>query len=686
MYISSLKLNNFCGFRNLELTFSEGLNTIIGENNAGKSSIIRALGILFSNANFSRKLSINDICHSIEFELLREVPPMVSIVVILKESSQGNREEENDILLVSEWLTRINSPYEAQLTYQYFLPDSEKDNYQRMVASFTEASVNNFWKRLETEFLPKYVYKLYEGNPEFQHPVNRDSLERFDFQFLTAIRDVEKNMYSGRNTLLRDVIDFYMDYDIKTDQNLDEREKQESININKTEFENKSKPLFESLQKRMELGKEEMLKYASTTGASIHDGMSPDFEGDLSESDLYSELKLIVRNKTGISLPVLSNGLGYNNLIYISLLLSVMQRNASKEILGDNQKLFPILAIEEPEAHLHPNLQYSFLQFLSENCNTQVRQAFITTHSPNITAAVALESINVISKENGIPICCYPSKVFSPHVAEDITSKNFIKRFLDVTKANIFFARKIIFIEGIAEELLLATFAKKIGLNLVDNNIAVVNVNGRYFQHFLKLFDPNREGYLPCKVACVTDRDPIRKKKGDANARWKTCSPLLLDADDDHYEYEACSNLAVNNMPDCKNIRIFSQDEGSTFEYEFILSNSKRIEFITESVGNSKEISEMMKAKSIDEAIVAMKSNTQNKEIIEACMKSKISEQDKIRHLIAGRFLSSIAKGRYAQELENILNMNDKDGNLPEYEIPSYLNNAIEWICNDNNT
>ena len=62
-----------------------------------------------------------------------------------------------------------------------------------------------------------------------------------------------------------------------------------------------------------------------------------------------------------------------------------MQKDASGEYLGSNAKVFSILAIEEPEAHLHPSMQYKFLQFLKENKDSNVNQIFITSHSPNIT-------------------------------------------------------------------------------------------------------------------------------------------------------------------------------------------------------------------------------------------------------------------------------------------------------------
>lgn len=115
----------------------------------------------------------------------------------------------------------------------------------------------------------------------------------------------------------------------------------------------------------MTQGEEQILKYVKNTGAGI-DNSKPVFEGEILDNELYSALRLIVEKETGVKLPATSNGLGYNNLIFISLLLSKMQKDSSGEYLGSNSKVFSILAIEEPEAHLHPSMQYKFLQFLKE--------------------------------------------------------------------------------------------------------------------------------------------------------------------------------------------------------------------------------------------------------------------------------------------------------------------------------
>ena len=128
-------------------------------------------------------------------------------------------------------------------------------------------------------------------------------------------------------------------------------------------FSTHSSQLIKNIQERLDSGNQEILSYIEEIGAS-YDKSTPDFEGQLSESEIYMVLQLIVRQTTGMSIPITHNGLGYNNLIFMALLLSKMQADSDGEFLGSNAKVFPILAIEEPEAHLHPTMQNEFIKFL----------------------------------------------------------------------------------------------------------------------------------------------------------------------------------------------------------------------------------------------------------------------------------------------------------------------------------
>ncbi len=307
---------------------------------------------------------------------------------------------------------------------------------------------------------------------------------------------------------------------------------------------------------------------------------------------MFSALRLIVEYETGIKIkiPATHNGLGYNNLIFMSLLLAKMQVDSNGDYLGSNAKVFPILAIEEPEAHLHPAMQYKFLQFLKANReNNKVRQIFISTHSTHITSAVSLDEIICLHNENGETLVGYPGKVF----LSDEKSKKYVQRFLDATKSDMLFAQKVILVEGLAEQLLISIFAKYLSKPLEDNHIAVINVGGRYFNHFLHLFD-NSKLAIHKKVACLTDRDPERKDK--SGSKFNKCYPFEYNQDATNYDYKDNATNLIERYENHSNIRFFSQDknQGKTFEYDLILHNSTLELLITDSMCNKAEIKELM--------------------------------------------------------------------------------------------
>lgn len=686
MYISELTISNFRSFnKKTTLNFNDGINVIIGQNNAGKTTVIKALDILFNNSS-SKRLNINDFNRSAPIEELKVCPPKIYISAKLQES-ENEGEYSDELVTVATWLTTLNKPYEATITYEYFLPEKEVAEYTNLMKKISTEDINHYWKAIEHNFLKKYVHRVYVGNPEFKNSVQNDEINRFDFQFLTAIRDVERDLFKGNNSLLREVIDFFMDYDIKSNSELEKKEKIEQIQKKKRDFSVESKKIIESLQQRMRNGEEQILKYVNNTGAGI-DESKPSFDGEILDTELYSALRLIVEKESGIKLPAISNGLGYNNLIYISLLLSKMQKDASGEYLGSNAKVFSILAIEEPEAHLHPSMQYKFLQFLKENKDSDVNQIFITSHSPNITAAVDLEDILVIQKINEEIKIAYPSKVFNDSNEEDIISRNYVKRFLDVTKADLFFAQNVILVEGIAEQLVLPEFAASMDLNLADSHTTILNIGGRYFNHFLKLFDTNRCKFaLTKKVACITDLDPVRKLKdaADEDSNWKKCLPIFLNLQPEDYEYKKTSNSLVGTYShsDSK-IKVFTQTHGqsSTFEYDLILKNPSCEKLVTPSVSNAQEIKELMdlvaRDKPIKEIVARIRKNAFKDELLNLLTLGLLKDELSVKKgIIASRYLLSISKGEAAQEIAYVISTAEQG----LIEPPDYISEAIKWIC-----
>jgi predicted ATP-dependent endonuclease of OLD family len=235
------------------------------------------------------------------------------------------------------------------------------------------------------------------------------------------------------------------------------------------------------------------------------------------------------------------NGLGRNNLLYISLILS----HLSAKEAGDGDTFFRLIGIEEPEAHLHPHLQ----DHLAENIESiqkdsgKAMQLLLTTHSTNIAAKMSLKnSVIIFNDQNGSPA--------SHYILSGINEKNekntihYLSKYIDATKSRMFFARKLILVEGIAEQLLIPLFFKGNSEETMEKNgCNIINVNGVAFSHFLKII---KSGFF-IKGLVLTDQDTGKKTEERA-------TDLKKD-----YEEDGLIRVEIS--------------EGSTFEKDVITAN-----------------------------------------------------------------------------------------------------------------
>ena len=204
--------------------------------------------------------------------------------------------------------------------------------------------------------------------------------------------------------------------------------------------------------------------------------------------------------------------------------------------------------IEEPEAHLHPQLQDTLFSYFKKMHRRRI-QVFITSHSPTITAKTKLRGLSVLEKTNGGLTCT--ALACLPLGKTDLLK---LQRFLDVTKCQLFFAKGVIVVEGISEALLLPVFAKKMGrrYNLERNGVEVVNIGGVAFRPFAKLYhSSDQNGRLHVRCAIVTDDDRAMKEGSGGKEISKRAKKAV--------ELKG-GNLAVNLAE-------------VTFEYELFLAN-----------------------------------------------------------------------------------------------------------------
>ncbi|MFH1447883.1 MAG: AAA family ATPase, partial [Candidatus Micrarchaeota archaeon] len=211
------------------------------------------------------------------------------------------------------------------------------------------------------------------------------------------------------------------------------------------------------------------------------------------------------------------NGLGYNNLLYIATVLGELQQDPKDTDLA-------ALLIEEPEAHLHPHLQTLLMDYLQSCSSTQEEseaiparvstQIFVTTHSPTLASHVDLDSINVLYLDRKAEIRACPVR----NCSLDAGEKDDLRRYLDVTKAQLFFARSIIFVEGISEALLLPEFGRKIQRPLDQYAVSIVNIQSLAFKPFAKIFQGSG---LKILAAIITDADPPSGRAEDLKSEFE---------------------------------------------------------------------------------------------------------------------------------------------------------------------
>jgi putative ATP-dependent endonuclease of the OLD family len=194
----------------------------------------------------------------------------------------------------------------------------------------------------------------------------------------------------------------------------------------------------------------------------------------------------------------LARGLGYNNLLFMAAELLLLQSHPEQ---------IPFLLLEEPEAHLHPQHQTLFMQVLEKRAapvpevesGHQV-QILLSTHSPQLAAGADLDAMIMVFGHKVFTLTKGQTKLEADDYA-------FLRRFLDATKANLFFARGLVIVEGEAENILLPALAAKIGHPFGKHGVSIVNVGHRGLFRYSRIFQREDNAIVPVPVAAIPDRD-----------------------------------------------------------------------------------------------------------------------------------------------------------------------------------
>lgn len=349
----------------------------------------------------------------------------------------------------------------------------------------------------------KIFYEIKAGLDDEGSQLSGEARDYLRVTYLKALRDAESELSPKKGSRISQILDSHELFEDKENHELKEimRITNESI---ETYFSvgNGGEDLMKSLNtylKEFSLVTNKLESKFSMSGSSL--------------KSILEKIGLMIFNISENN----SQGLGSHNLLYIAAELLLLKKAGYAGLkLG---------LVEEIEAHLHPQTQIKLIEAIQNIGVENDIQFIMTTHSPNLASKIKLENLIVIKNGNAYPMGSEYTKL-------DKGDYYFLERFLDSTKANLFFANGIILVEGDAENILLPIIAKKIGKNLSDYGVSIVNVGSVAFLRYSKIFLRKVEPHFTVPVAVITDVDvkPFESKvqvdNGSGGKRDKTAAEV----------------------------------------------------------------------------------------------------------------------------------------------------------------
>lgn len=468
MYISRIVIRNFRNFSLLDVKLRDGVTCVIGENNSGKTNLLHALRLAI-DANLSssyRTLLPQDINAEEDFEIPNQV--LISVELV------GYKNSINDTALfgcceVKEDLARIHYRFRPRREVREEIENGERDT--------TGLSL-----------VEDYHYELTGGGAKDPVTVTWDEdlggalrfgdLQAFHIEYLPALRDVKSSLRNSYESPLGRVLGV---------SNFDDTEKEALVSIlREANAAIERQPTIEAAGNAIKNA------FSNTSGEAHKMGLKLGMS-EPSFTSISRSLKILLSNSAISDFEPGRNGLGLNNILYISMILEYFERRAEAARASGQ-----LLMIEEPEAHLHPQLQ----RVLYSSLAGKSFQVILTTHSTHISSHAPLESyITLTTKRGASSNGCKLKEAAG--LSDPETSD--LNRYLEATRSILLYARKVILVEGPSELFLIPALVKSVmNIDLDRYGISVVPIFGKHFKTYAKLFGPD---VLRKKCVIITDGD-----------------------------------------------------------------------------------------------------------------------------------------------------------------------------------
>lgn len=605
MYISRLFVKNFRNLKHFDVPLGPGVTCFIGENNSGKTNLVQAIRLVLDGTISAqrRRLKREDLSAGLTFA----VPQQVLVAVEFSDFADRPNEEALPF-------TAILQDGRARLTYRFRPKASVRDAIEQL----------NEGDPLPQLTLDDYVWEIAGGGDgidlnavtylqTFGSRFNTDYLQQgYLVVLMEALRDVESRLAAPRTSPLQQIIE---------QRNIPDAEQAALVGHLST-----ANTSINGSATIGDIGTQISTSFLDAAGSSYSMGVSLGL-GEPSFADISRGLKVLLSGYGMTNLDPSRNGLGLNNILYISMLQHYFDRR-----MDEGKTAGQLLLVEEPEAHLHPQLQRVLLASLQK----KRIQVFITTHSTHITSGVPLSDQIVLTSSGGA-VTTFAKPTTIPGI--DPAAISDLERYLDATRSAILYARKILLVEGPAELFIIPKLVKAaMNVDLDELGISVIAIFGTHFSSYAKLFGP---AGIRKKCAVLTDGD-LLPSDADPNLQAEDQEEAAAPT---RAELEALRNTFVNVFV-CQ----------TTFERELTIPGILgMIEAGTREIGAPRVADEL---------------RALQQQIINGAQPNLENAKDRVLRT-AKRF----GKARYAQVLS-------KHASLAR-DVPAYVREAVEWLMAD---
>lgn len=583
MKIKKINIKNYRLLKDFSLELKSELSLIVGKNNCGKTSVLSVLDKIINKRSSLTWEDINLDHRKVIFENIKKVSdtPDSELESILGINLQIwiQYSELDSYQNIQGFMMDLNPDNNLIiLEFSYIIPTKKLREISSLACDFIDdfSKFELFMKKNMSEFFEMQVYSL-GYNPSTQELTEEKSnlLEMKDVHKIIKVRGIsasrEVSNKENNHSLSKTSNRFYKlnngeDIDSNANNLLQSAILKADETLTKAySGDDSNEGIFTQVFERVK-------KFGgndSEAELAIH--------SSLSEKDILSNNTTLYYKHDDSLLPETYNGLGYLNLYGIIFEIETVMADIKKDPADIN-----LVYIEEPESHTHPQLQYIFIKNIKDLLKvhddelktrgaTSGIQTLITTHSSHIVSDCNFDDLIYFKRDNGTAV----SKAFNSlkeEYGDEQLGYKFVKQYLTLNSSELFFADKVICVEGDTERILIPTMMQKVDISnpinqasntmpLLSQNISIIET-GAHSQVFRKLFD-----FLGIKVLIITDIDPANK---NGNNRLTSCSAV---------EATSTTNASIKNFFDISEDEVFSIVAQKSFAEKITSDNRIRIAY-----------------------------------------------------------------------------------------------------------